>query len=84
MDVESPLAKKLLKITFSLYFMVALTVTALHVIAEYLQSYDRINHEMQIVLQSNQINLSRALWDYDMDQVRAISHGRPCCINPIR
>ena len=75
MDVERPLAKKLLKVTFSLYFVVALTVTVLHVVAEYLQSYDRINNEMQVILQSNQINLSRAFWDYDMDQVRAISHG---------
>lgn len=75
MYLKSPLANKLLKVTFSLYFIITLTLTLLHITAEYFQSRNRIYTEMDVILQSHQINLTQSLWDFDMEQVHAISNG---------
>jgi len=75
MEFKNSLATKLLMVTFSLYFVVTLTVTLLHIGAEYFQSRNYIQQELGVIQQSYIPSLAQSLWDFDLEQIHATSVG---------
>jgi len=74
-SVKNSIAIQLLKAVFMLYLTVAVTVTCLHMVAEYYNTKGAIYHELQILHKMTEPSLANALWDVDMEQLHSTLKG---------
>ncbi len=74
-EVKNSITTQFLKIVFSIYLVVALTVTSFHMVAEYYHVKDTIREELKTVQTTIESGLANALWDEYMEQLESILKG---------
>jgi len=67
------LSRQLFRSVIVIYFMITLTVTALHVIIEYFYTESHISEELKITARTFEPALRMALWDMNDEQLRSIA-----------
>ena len=73
--VKTGLSRKLLARVLSVYFVLTLLVTVGQIFTEYLSTKNHVESELQTLKNTFSSSLTRALWELNNDQVRAISEG---------
>jgi len=74
-NLKNSIATKLLFTVFSIYFIVAVTLTISHMLAEYYQTKDKILVNLEMFLKTFEKGLAIAYWDADSDQIQTIFEG---------
>ena len=69
------IASKLLKLTFSLYFVLTFIVTAFHIITEYQKTKADVRRELQAVTESIVAPVQTAIWNYNKEQAISSCEG---------
>lgn len=72
---RNSIAMKLLKVVFSFYFVLTLTVTGIHMVSEYFNTKHNVIFEMEVIAQNFAPGLSQAIWDMNTEQLLPISLG---------
>lgn len=75
MKIRNSLAYQLLKITFSFYIIVTLSVTATHMYTEWLQFDKYLKRDLIELGKSSEKGVILAMWDLDYQQVDSIAEG---------
>ena len=75
MKIKNSLAFQLLKITFSVYLIVTLSVTAAHMYTEWVQFEKYLRKDLYELGNSAQKGFILAMWDLDYQQVNVIAEG---------
>ena len=73
--VKTGLSRKLLARVLSVYFALTLLVTIGQIFTEYLSTKNHVEGELQTLKNTFSSSLTRALWELNNDQVRAIAEG---------
>ncbi len=73
--VKTGLSRKLLARVLSVYFSLTLLVTVGQIFTEYLSTKNHVEGELQTLKNTFSSSLTRALWELNHDQVRAIAEG---------
>ncbi|WP_394223608.1 ATP-binding protein [Alteromonas gracilis] len=73
--VKTGLSRKLLARVLSVYFTLTLIVTVGQIFTEYLSTKNHVEGELQTLKNTFSSSLTRALWELNHDQVRAIAEG---------
>ncbi|TKB04655.1 HAMP domain-containing histidine kinase [Alteromonas portus] len=73
--VKTGLSRKLLARVLSVYFALTLLVTIGQIFTEYLSTKNHVESELQTLKNTFSSSLTRALWELNNDQVRAIAEG---------
>lgn len=73
--IQDRLATKLLAAVFSIYFLITLTVTIVHVVAEYFETQRVIHHDLEGYYEAFYPGLAHALWGLDHLQIRSTIDG---------
>lgn len=73
--VKTGLSRKLLARVLSVYFSLTLLVTVGQIFTEYLSTKNHAEGELQTLKNTFSSSLTRALWELNHDQVRAIAEG---------
>jgi PAS domain S-box-containing protein len=73
--VKNSLATKLLKAVFSIYIVLAITLTAIHMGAEYYQTKQDIIKELKALQRTYESSLAQVIWDGDLDQLQVMVEG---------
>ncbi|WP_043960465.1 sensor histidine kinase [Alteromonas mediterranea] len=73
--VKTGLSRKLLARVLSVYFSLTLLVTIGQIFTEYLSTKNHVESELQTLKNTFSSSLTRAMWELNNDQVRAISEG---------
>ena len=74
-NFRNSIATKLLTIVFSMYFLVALSVTVAHIVNEYTEAKKVILMELQGYSDAYSLGLIQALWSLDEAQIQSILAG---------
>ena len=69
---SSSISRQLMHIVFSLYCLVALTVTVMHMVEEYYHTQKTISNELEVYENIFSPILGKALWDLDLDRVKEV------------
>ena len=72
---KNALATQMLRGVFGVYLFVAITVTAIHMIAEYFNTEDSIYQDMDQIHKTFETGLAQALWNMNDEQSSAIPQG---------
>lgn len=75
MKIKQSLAFQLLKVTFSIYLIVTLSVTAAHMYTEWLQFEKYLKKDLYELGLSAKKGFVLAMWDLDYKQVNVIAEG---------
>ncbi|MCP4141929.1 MAG: PAS domain-containing protein, partial [Chloroflexi bacterium] len=73
--IRDSIAKQLLRVVFSLYFVVTVTVTLTQMSAVYLQEKESVEEGLVVIQHTFEGLLSSALWKLDPDQVNSAIMG---------
>ena len=73
--VKTGLSRKLLARVLSVYFALTFLVTIGQIFTEYLSTKNHVESELQTLKNTFSSSLTRALWELNNDQVRAIAEG---------
>ena len=73
--VKTGLSRKLLARVLSVYFSLTLLVTVGQIFTEYLSTKNHVEGELQTLKNTFSSSLTRALWELNHDQMRAIAEG---------
>ena len=74
-EVKDSIATKLLKVVFSIYFVLTVTVTLIHMGAEYSHTKDTVVEELKIIQQTFEPVLATAIWDMNVNQLKSTFLG---------
>jgi len=73
--IKDSIAMKLLKMVFSLYLLIAITVTLTHMVAEYYNTEDSVAQDLQVFQKTFEASLSQAVWSFDEAQLQSVLTG---------
>lgn len=74
-EIRDSITFKVLKIVFSIYFLVTLSVTGLHMIAEYKNAEEGLKAELANFETLFSSTLANALWTLETDLIRSTAQG---------
>lgn len=74
-SLQKSLAAKLLIMVFSVYVVIAVVVTAAHMITDYFHTRDSLIKELVLSNKTFEPSLSRLAWNVDMDGIRNLMGG---------
>ncbi len=74
-QIKDSITTKVLKIVFSIYLLVAVTVTVIHMLAEYYNTKGEVAAELEVFHNTFARGLATALWYTDDKQIRSILQG---------
>jgi diguanylate cyclase (GGDEF)-like protein len=72
---KSALMKRLIVTIFSLYFILALIVSAVHILFEYNNIREQIRSDLESIYISSAEPLATAIWNFDSDQIDSLVGG---------
>ncbi len=72
---KDTIAARLLKVVFSFYLILAVTVTAAHIVAEYAHTRSLVIQELEILTQTFRPTLEQALWEMNYIQLQSTLTG---------
>jgi PAS domain S-box-containing protein len=73
--LKNSIATRLLKIVFSIYLIITITVTLFHMVTEYMHTRRQVVDELHRLESVFHPTLSRALWEMNFNQVRSALQG---------
>ncbi|MBF0451376.1 MAG: response regulator [Candidatus Magnetomorum sp.] len=73
--IKDSIATQLLKVVFSFYLIVTITLTITHMSAEFFNTKKSVEHEMETIEQTFAPGLAKALWDLNIEQLQPIFLG---------
>lgn len=73
--MKDSIATKLLKVSFSFYFVLTLTVTLIHMFSEYYYTKHKVIEEISIIYETYEPGLSSAIWDFNYVQLNQMALG---------
>ncbi|MFA5903114.1 MAG: GAF domain-containing protein [Desulfobacula sp.] len=73
--IKDTIAARLLKVAFSFYFILAVTVTVAHIAAEYVHTRSLVLRELEILAQTFRPTLQQALWEMNNNQLQSTLTG---------
>ncbi|MCF6247822.1 MAG: ATP-binding protein [Desulfobacula sp.] len=73
--VKNSLATKLLTAVFSIYIILAVALTAIHMAAEYYQTKQDILKELKALQKTYESSLAHVIWDGDIEQLHVMVKG---------
>jgi signal transduction histidine kinase/CheY-like chemotaxis protein len=73
--IKDTIAARLLKVAFSFYLILAVTVTVAHIAAEYVHTRSLVLRELEILAQTFRPTLERALWEMNNNQLQSTLTG---------
>ncbi len=71
----SPLATRLIRKVFTLYFVIAMILSAIFVYQIWLEERQQLQNELKQLAHSYSMPLKRALWDLDETQIESVLEG---------
>jgi PAS domain S-box-containing protein len=74
-SLKDSIATRLLKVVFSFYLILAVTVTVAHIAAEYVHTRNLVFQELEILEQTFQPPLEQALWEMNYNQLQSTLTG---------
>jgi len=74
-DIRHSVSTRLFTIVFSLYLVIAIVVTTIHIATEYYYTKSRIREELEVFKGTFKGVLAGALWELDKKKLRAIIDG---------
>lgn len=74
-ELKSSITFKVLKVVFSIYFVITLTVTAIHMYAEYKNEEKSVIYELELMEKTFNLPIAEALWNIDSDLVKTTVKG---------
>jgi two-component system, sensor histidine kinase len=72
---KDTIAARLLKVVFSFYLILALSVTIAHIVAEYAHTRSLVIQELEILTQTFRPTLEQALWEMNNNQLQSTLTG---------
>lgn len=66
-NIKNSIATKLLRIVFSFYLLIAVTVTIVHMVAEYYNTKDDIIDDLRVLHKMVEPSMAEPLWNVDYD-----------------
>ncbi len=72
---KDSIAARLLKVVFSIYVVISISLTALHMLTEYMNTKQSVRRELEALHQIIRGGLTNAFFDADLFQVRDILEG---------
>ncbi len=73
--IKDSISTKLLKVVFSLYFLVALAVTMVHMVAEYYNTKDTVMEDLMVFEQTFKHAMATEVWNVDDEALESITRG---------
>jgi signal transduction histidine kinase/CheY-like chemotaxis protein len=73
--IKDSIATRLLRVVFSFYLILVVTVTGAHIAAEYVHAKDLVLQELEILKQAFQPSLEQALWEMNNNQLQSTLTG---------
>ena len=73
--LKNSIATKLLKVSFSFYFILTLTVTLIHMFSDYYYTKQKIIEEIVVINETYQSGLASAIWDFNYNQLNQLASG---------
>lgn len=73
--IKDSIVARLLKIVFSIYIMMALVITLVHMAYEFMDTRTMVMRELGIMHNTFEPGLALALWDENDEQIRSIAMG---------
>jgi signal transduction histidine kinase/CheY-like chemotaxis protein len=73
--LKNSIATRLLKVVFSFYLILAVTVTVAHIAAEYVHTRNLVFQELEILEQTFRPSLEEALWEMNNNQLQSTLTG---------
>ncbi|MGK5091175.1 SpoIIE family protein phosphatase [Deltaproteobacteria bacterium TL4] len=74
-QIHNSVSFQLLKIVFSFYIAVAISVTLIHMFAEYVRTKQEIIEDLELFHQTFENGIAHALWNVDEEQLQDIVKG---------
>lgn len=74
-DIRKSISVRLLRIVFSIYFVLTLTVTISQMVIEYYGAKDDIKEELSVIGKTFKGGLLSAIWNVDMEQIDFLLTG---------
>ncbi|OUR86721.1 hypothetical protein A9Q81_27760 [Gammaproteobacteria bacterium 42_54_T18] len=72
---NNALASQMLRGVFGVYLFIAIAVTGIHMLAEYLNTEDSIYQEMDLIHETFESGLAQSLWNMNDEQSQVIPQG---------
>ncbi|MGK5090489.1 ATP-binding protein [Deltaproteobacteria bacterium TL4] len=73
--IRDSIATYLLKIVFSLYLLIAIAVTLIHMVAEYYNEKEQVVQELRLFQNTFEGGLAQAMWDLNTQQINFTLEG---------
>ena len=73
--LKNSITVKLLTTVFTIYLAIAVTMTLVHVIAEFYDTKETIIQDMNGLHGTFELGLSAAIWNADTEQIQALAEG---------
>ncbi len=74
-DIKNSIATKLLTHVFSIYLLIAVTATLIHMFSEYYNTKHHVVENLKMFQETFESSLAQALWDINVEQVDSIMAG---------
>ncbi|MBF0225676.1 MAG: response regulator [Desulfobacterales bacterium] len=74
-SLKNSISTKLLRLVFSLYILIAMTLTLAHMTAEYRNTKHTVLNELKGLQPTFEASLGRALWEFNIQQVQVTIDG---------
>ncbi|MCP4121913.1 MAG: response regulator [Bacteroidetes bacterium] len=73
--MSDSIATKLLRYVFSVYLLVAILVSFIHMVSEYRRVEKNVIEDLKIIYLNSNPTMAIALWEADIDQIRSLLNG---------
>jgi len=73
--IKDSIATQLLKVVFAFYLILVVTVTSIHMVAEYVHTKTRVLQELKSIEATFKPGLDQTLWEMNLTQMRSIMIG---------
>ncbi|WDE09724.1 ATP-binding protein [Thalassomonas haliotis] len=74
-NVKDSIATHLLKLVFSFYLVLTVTVTLAHIYVEFFNTKEKVRNELKVIGNTFEPGLAKALWDYNTEQLQPVFLG---------
>ena len=73
--LKDSIAARLLKVVFTIYLVIAVNVTLIHMVVEYYHTKNNIRQELKLFQKTFEASLARSLWSLNAGQMHSTLKG---------
>ncbi|MCV6638120.1 adenylate/guanylate cyclase domain-containing protein [Candidatus Albibeggiatoa sp. nov. NOAA] len=74
-SAQNSIAAKIIRMTFSIYFVLAIILTTIHMVSEYYRVQDTIVDDMKIIQKTLGSGIAKIIWDIDLENLDTMLKG---------